>query len=559
MRRITQILAFCVFNSLAGALSLPARAGFEVVRVATGLSNPVYVTHAPNDPTRLFIVESLSGLQNVGPNIARIKILHLTGAQAGTVDATPFLEIDGISPQREDQGLFGLAFHPNYAENGYFYASYAIGYDQGSSHVVRYQVSPDNPNIADPDSASTVYSYFKPYYNHSGNWLGFSPTDTAQGKYYLYQTTGDGGQNLDPGDRAQDLALKYGKVLRVDVGSDGEADDFPGDATINYAIPDDNPFIDTPGADPSVWAYGLRNPWRASFDRATGDLYIGNVGAITYEEVEFLPFDSPGGVNFGWSRKEGTGAGPNPNPPITGDQNPLYQKFHDGNVYSGPNFSITGGYVYRGPVEELQGHYIFGDFVGDNFTPGPGQKKSQIFSFRYDGSAPSTFDGSNIVDDQVINRTDEFEPDTGTLRYLSSFGEDVYGNLYFVDHGILSSPTQQNNSLGEVYLLQYVPDVPGDYNDDGVVDAADYVVWRKHVGAPAGTLRNDPDSGPIGAIPIGSEQYIAWRQNFAATASVALPIPEPTSLFLLLPSASVLFARRRRHAHVSIGVIGKLA
>ncbi|MDH3605082.1 MAG: PQQ-dependent sugar dehydrogenase, partial [Candidatus Tectomicrobia bacterium] len=279
------------------------------VRVAAGLEQPVYVTAPPGDTSRLFIVEANSGGSSDGPMIARIKILNLTGPNRGQVNSTPFLTLQGI-PQEEDQGLFCLAFHPNYPANGFFYVTYAVGGAGGESRIERYQVSGTNPDIADSASATPILSFFKPFLNHSGNWLGFSPTDVAKGNYYLYHTTGDGGANLDPMNLAQNLSVKTGKILRIDVGADGLADDFPADDEANYALPPDNPFVATPGTDASLWALGLRNPWRASFDRQTGDLYIGNVGADQADEVEFQPFDSTGGENYGWSRLEGTVLGP---------------------------------------------------------------------------------------------------------------------------------------------------------------------------------------------------------------------------------------------------------
>jgi glucose/arabinose dehydrogenase len=427
-------------------------AEFEVVRVASGLSQPVYVTAAPGDNSRLFILEANSGFSG-GPQIARIKILNLTGPNAGTVNTTPFLEISGI-PQVEDQGLFGMVFHPNYETNGIFYINYVVGQAGGTSYVKRFQVSGD-PNVANPASETTIFSYMKPYLNHSGDWLGFNPMETAEGKFYLYHTTGDGGDNLDPGNRAQDTSLPYGKVLRFDVGADGLADTNP-DANKNYAIPPDNPGF----AEPLVWDYGLRNPWRASFDRETGDLYIGNVGGNNVDEVELHLDGESGGVNYGWNKKEGTLNGPNQTPPpITGDRNPMYQKIHNGDFYSGPDRSITGGYVYRGPVEELDGHYIFADFLGD-YSFGTGQGKAQIFSLQYDGSAPSTFNGSNIVNDTVLNRTNEFTPSDGNvINFISSFGEDAAGNLYIIDMGNLGTPTSSPNKPGEIYQIMKVVDL----------------------------------------------------------------------------------------------------
>jgi glucose/arabinose dehydrogenase len=479
------LVAALAVVSVFGAARLAAGA-FEVVRVASGLSQPVYVTHAPGDTSRLFIVEANSGF-NGGPDIARIKILNLTGPNAGTINSTPFLEISGIT-QREDQGMFGLAFHPNYASNGMFYINYATGYDGGTSFVKRYQVSNSDPNVANPASETTVFSYYKPFYNHSGDWLGFHPDEASEGKYYLYHTTGDGGGNKDEadnspffaGNRAQNLTLPYGKILRFDVGADGVKDDVA-DPNFNYGIPATNPFIgndaNNDGADELIWDYGFRNPWRASFDRATGDLYIGNVGSSgpnTVEEVELHLNGEPGGINYGWSRKEGTFTGPN-GPAITGDRLPMYQKLHNGDFYSGPDRSLTGGYVYRGPIPELQGQYIFADFLGD-FSGGMG--KSQIFSFVYDGSAPSTFDGSNIVGDTVLNRTVEFTPTNGhVINFISSFGEDALGNLYIVDMGNLGTPTSSPNKPGEIYMLRLIVPEPGTVTLFGIAMLA--LVFRR--------------------------------------------------------------------------------
>lgn len=529
---------------LVFSVQMPA-ANVTTIRVASGLEEPVYVAAPPGDTSRLFIVEANSGgiANSSDPTemIARIKILNLTGSNAGKVNATPFLTISDI-PQREDQGLFNLVFHPNYAENGFFYITYALGNDGGESRVVRYHVSA-NPDVADPSSATTIFSYFKPYRNHSGDWLGFSPTDVAQGKYYLYHTTGDGGSGNDPDQRAQDLSGKYGKLLRVDVGADGVADDFPADPNVNYAIPPDNPFINTPGADPAIWALGFRNPWRASFDRMTGDLYIGNVGQNAVEEVEFQPFDSTGGENYGWSRLEGTIAGPHQGPATTSDVAPMYQKFHDGDYFSGPDRSVTGGYVYRGPIEELQGQYLFADFLGDyNFNNQTGQ--SQIFSLQYDGSEPSTFNGSNIVNDQVLNRTDEFAPAVGSIDFISSFGEDAEGNLYIVDLGNLGTP--DGFGKGEVYKI--VDLLFGDLNDDNVINHIDWNMFKAGQGSDFSGLSTlysyylgdfdgdlDHDLNDFSLFRSAYENY-----NGVGSFVAILGAPEPSSLELAFALALLL-------------------
>jgi hypothetical protein len=495
--------AILIVASLVGsvqliAASIAASEGVAVIRVATGLEQPVYVTAPPADNSRLFIVEANSGGSPMGPTVARIRILNLTGSDAGTVNEIPFLTVAGIQ-QVEDQGLFTLVFHPNYAQNGYFYINHTTS-DGMASVIERYQVSAADPNLADDGSKTMIMSVPEPFSNHNGDWIGFSPADVTSGNYYLYYTTGDGGSQFDPDNRAQNLSLRNGKLLRIDVGPDGLADDFPFDPLENYAIPASNPFVTTPGADRAIWASGFRNPWRASFDRQTGDLYIGDVGQGIAEEVNFQPFDSAGGENYGWSRLEGTAAGPNPTPVLMSSVAPIYEYRHGFSLTSGPGRSVTGGYVYRGPVAELQGQYIFADFLGDyDFATRTGH--AQIFSFQFDGSDPSEFDGSNIVGDQVLNRTAEFQPNVGTIDFISSFGEDAMGNLYIVDMGNLGTP--EGLGLGEIYQIVPRNVAYGDFNNDDVVDAADYVVWR-----------NDPNRTHA--------QYSLWRANFGRTAAVAV-------------------------------------
>ena len=236
--------------------------------VVSGLARPVQVVAAPNDYDRIFIVEQRSG------STGRIKIFNL---DTGTLNSTPFLSVS-VNTSSE-QGLLGLAFHPNYESNGYFYVNYTAS---GGTYIKRYTVS-SNPDIADSSSAYTIMNISQPYSNHNGGWLGFGPDG------YLYIGTGDGGSGGDPGNRAQDITnQKLGKMLRIDV-----------DGGSPYAIPSDNPFVGVTGDD-EIWAYGLRNPWRCNFDRATGDLWIGDVGQNAYEEITFQPASSNGGENYGW-------------------------------------------------------------------------------------------------------------------------------------------------------------------------------------------------------------------------------------------------------------------
>ena len=244
---------------------------------------------------------------------------------------TPFLDItDRVGSNGNEQGLLGLALHPNYPENGRFFVNYTDT-SGGDTVIARFQVSTD-PNIADPDSEIQLLGIDQPFANHNGGVLAFGPDG------YLYAGLGDGGSQGDPNGNAQNTGVLLGKILRIDV-----------DSADPYAIPSDNPFGN------EVWAYGFRNPWRFSFDRATGDLYIGDVGQNQWEEIDVLPAGSPGGANFGWDHREGAhdyeGGGPE------GMIDPVAE-------YSHPEggCSVTGGYVYRGSMPEWNGIYLYGDY-----------------------------------------------------------------------------------------------------------------------------------------------------------------------------------------------------
>ena len=392
-------LAICTFFAVA-AVAWPARSdanGLRLERVATGLDAPLYATAPDADRERLFIVEKVTG---------RIKILRMN-AQA--LEAQPFLTVTGITTNRE-RGLLGLAFHPAYATNGLFFVF--VTNAAGDSEIRRYSVSAD-ADRADPSSERLVIRYAQPFSNHNGGWLGFGPDG------YLFVASGDGGSGNDPGGEAQSLTRSLlGKMLRLDV----DADDFPDDANRNYAIPKDNPFvglvIQGQAARPEIWAYGLRNPWRASFDRATGDLYIGDVGQGAREEIDYQPASSTGGLNYGWRLREGTiqtpaegVGGPRP----TGNVEPIYDYEHGIGAFRGD--SVTGGYVYRGPVLAARGKYFFGDFVS-----------GRIWSFEaVSGKAGSSKAGA------IEDWTPKLPTTAGSVDNIASFAEDARGNLYVID------------------------------------------------------------------------------------------------------------------------------
>jgi len=378
------IFGFGTSDRLAGSGDIVA------TRVGSGFDAPVFVTSAPGDPDRLYVVEKTG----------QIRILDPT---TGAVNSTDFLTV----PQNQiqtggEQGLLGLAFHPSYASNGLFYVY--MTNSGGDIEVRRYDrdtVNPDQANAASGDAILTIAHPNNS--NHNGGWIGFGPEG------YLYIATGDGGASGDPPNNAQNVNSLLGKMLRIDVDSDG----FPADQSRDYAIPADNPHAGVAGAD-EIWAVGLRNPWRPSFDRATGDLYIADVGQDRFEEINFQAAGVAGGINYGWKVMEGfitfdgTIAGnPLPGSPVLTD--PVIAYPHASNGTGG--FSVTGGYVYRGPSEGMQGVYLYADFVTD-----------QVWSFRM----------VNGVAVDAANRTAQLVEVGGRVDQIASFGEDGHGNLYIV-------------------------------------------------------------------------------------------------------------------------------
>ncbi len=384
---------------LLSTLVLPSRLPADeppltTVVVATGLTKPTFCTHAPDDFERLFITEQTG----------KIKILR-----NGAILAAPFLDVStqpGFTSLTLEYGLLSLCFHPDYAENGYFYVCFVSNQpSSGTAVLARFQVS-SNPDIANAASVTPILKITYTQAQHRSAWMDFGPDG------YLYYNTGDGGEN-DPLNAASDLSVLRGKILRLDVnGPDGvpgtsDDDGFPSDANKHYVVPADNPFVGTPGAAPEIWAYGLRNPWRSAFDRATGDLYISDVGQFAREEINFQPAGA-GGRFYGWRCKEGTlttsltgcsGTLPPSEPPI-------FEYPHSGGpVINGS--SVIGGYVYRGcAIPELGGTYFFGDWGG------------AVVSFRYTPEGGVT---------HVTNRTAQLGI-SGSI--LSSFGEDAFGELY---------------------------------------------------------------------------------------------------------------------------------
>lgn len=343
-----------------------------LVPVATGLAFPLLVTAPPGDASRLFVVEK------------RGVILIL---RDGEVIPTPFLDLRGQVSNGGEQGLLGLAFHPDYATNGVFVVSYTNL--TGDTRVATMRVSVD-PDVADPASQDPFLAIPQPFGNHNGGHVAFGPDGM------LYIGLGDGGSGGDPGNRAQDRAHLLGSLLRYAIDGQGQA-----------TVPADNPFLDDPSSRDEIWSYGLRNPWRFSFDRETGDLYIADVGQNRREEVNVAPSaEGRGrGANFGWRIMEGLLCF---NPPTGCDQTGLVLPVLD---YPHPQgCSVTGGYVYRGQaIPALRGHYFYGDFCG-----------GWVRSFRYAGGS--------ALDQQEWSGLD-------AGGQISSFGEDAVGELYITTAG----------------------------------------------------------------------------------------------------------------------------
>ncbi|GEM_PF-1567044 len=387
------LLAVGLFTLPVAAQSTP----LTTVRVASGLVKPLYATTPVGDTTRLFVAEQ---------NQADIHIIDLT---SNTVLATPYLDLTGkVQTSGNERGLLGMAFHPNYASNGFVYVNYT---STAGTTIERYTVSA-NPNIADASTGLVILTFTQPQSNHNGGMIDFGPDGM------LWIGTGDGGNFNDTGSghasggNAQSGTTLLGKMLRIDVDNPSGGN--------NYGIPADNPFVGDPLVDDEIWALGMRNPFRHSFDRETGDLWIGDVGQNAKEEIDFVSAENlaaisagADGLNFGWRCMEGlncsglsgcTCNAPELTLPLKEYNNPSQGR------------AVIGGYVYRGDaIPDLAGSYFYAD-----------NTSNKIWSLNESGGA--------LVPLSTINRTAELEPGGG-LSILSpaSFAEDGNGELYICD------------------------------------------------------------------------------------------------------------------------------
>lgn len=356
-----------VTPSLHSIAEFPDPNGYVWRPVVEGLDKPVGLVNAGDNSERLFVLEQRG----------RIRII-----QDSTLVTEPFLDIvERVRSSSSEQGLLGLAFHPRYLENGYFFVNYTDL--NGDTVIARYRVSQADPDKAEFASEERLLLIGQPYPNHNGGGMAFG----ADG--YLYLGLGDGGAANDPDGNAQSLTTHLGKLLRIQV-----------DEASGYAIPEDNPFFRGEGL-PEIWAYGLRNPWRFSFDRLTGDLYIADVGQNLWEEINYLPANSSPGVNFGWDYREGMHPFEGQIPAGVALVEPVAEYDHS------LGCSVTGGFVYRGQaLPAWQGVYLFGDYC-------TGLVWGLISSL------------DNAWPQQLL-----FE----TGANITAFGEDERGEIYLVDH-----------------------------------------------------------------------------------------------------------------------------
>lgn len=367
--------------------------------VSDVFSSPVDIQNAGDD--RLFIVEKGG----------RIRILN----GDGSVNSTNFLDISSQVSGGSEQGLLGLAFHPDYATNGFFYVNYTN--NSGDTQVSRFSVDPGNPDVALGGSELNLLSISQPFSNHNAGSLAFGPDG------YLYITSGDGGSGGDPQNNGQNTATLLGKMLRIDVDNPSGGN--------NYGIPADNPFVGSSSERQEIWAYGLRNPWKFSFDRTTNDIWIADVGQGEIEEINKQP-STAAGLNYGWRCYEGSEIYNN-----SGCPDPSTLTFPEAEyTHAGGNCSITGGYVYRGSdYPGMVGYYIAADLCS-----------GRIFTVDQDG---------DLIDHGSFGGT------------WVTFGEDIDNELYIADIGgeiyrVTDTNVASANSFSQTYFKLF-PNPASDY------------------------------------------------------------------------------------------------
>lgn len=363
---------------IAAALIAPAFAGLSVEKISGGFERPVWLGQPKGTDDKLWVIEQAGRIWTID-------------ATTGARGEKPWLDIShDVSRAGNEEGLLGLAFAPDHANSGRFYVNFTD--KKQKTRIVRFTAK---DGTVDPATAETLLEFDQPWRNHNGGWIGFGPDG------YLYIGNGDGGSANDPKGAGQNLQTLLGKMLRIDVSVEK-----------GYRVPQDNPFLKTAGARPEIWAWGLRNPWRCSFDRRTGDLWIGDVGQNKTEEINFVTQGKGAGANFGWRLREGDMATPEVGGEKPADAvEPVYVYRHG--MKSNEGLSVTGGYVHRGELKSLNGRYIFADY-----------QNPRIWSFTLQGNKAADFK----------DHTEELQPQNGRINLISSFGEDNAGRLYVIDH-----------------------------------------------------------------------------------------------------------------------------
>jgi glucose/arabinose dehydrogenase len=366
---------------LAIGLALPCPAAVGVRTVATGFERPVWAGAPAGAGGKLWVMEQAG----------RVWVVDLATSERRE---TPFLDLrEEVSRRDNEEGLLGLAFAPDFAASGRYY----VNFTDKERHTRIVRLTSDDRLTTDLGTAEVLMRYQQDFGNHNGGWIGFGPDGM------LYVANGDGGSAHDPKDRAQDLSSPLGKMLRLDVSPDS-----------GHKVPADNPFVRRRGVVPEIWAYGLRNPWRCSFDRETGDLWMGDVGQAAWEEINFIPAGKGSGANYGWRLREGEVATPTGDiggPKPRGAVDPIYVYSHGQGDDQG--ISVTGGYVYRGPVAALRGRYVFGDY-----------QNPRIWSIKQERGKATDF----------RDHTSEFQPAGGRIQLIAAFGEGSDGSLFIIDH-----------------------------------------------------------------------------------------------------------------------------
>lgn len=486
MRHLSKLL-FAIATAPLPAAQVDL-ADLNFVEVFRGLSNTTSITHAGDGTGRLFVTEQ----------IGRV-LIH----DGESLLSTPFLDIRTRVRAGGERGLLSIAFHPSYASNGYFYLNYT---DLSSNTVVsRFKVS-DDPDVADPESEAVFYRATQPRRNHNGGQIHFGPDG------YLYIGMGDGGGAGDPPNLAQNLSSPLGKMLRVDVAGDGPA-----------VAPDSNPFQETDNVLPEIWAYGLRNPWRFSFDRLTGDMFIADVGQNAVEEISFQSASSTGGENYGWRLMEGSRCFN----PATGcnDGSLVLPIVEYDNLGGNCGGSVTGGYRYRGAqFPQLSGVYFFADYCTGDFY-------------------------GAVKGDDAWTKLGPRE----TALNIRTFGEDEGGEIYFADASVVyrieaPRPPPQISSGGVVSAATFQIGSglsPGSLASAFGVGLADSTAVAEEYPLPAdlggGSMTFDGTvaAPQVFASPGQRNFQVPWELGGLAEASLTVTVGEDTSPAVVVPLATV--------------------